>query len=171
MMSLSLMEKCIKVLKNRLSFNWMRVYIRCWLRNSSIVSVSHFWIFSSSISSPFESNSLMTGSAPLTYLTDKFGNFLLLSPLMNALIWGKWPTFHPQTSNRAEEYFLTESSVESFWQHLRHECRTATNSNFIRSSHRRHDKSDFRKPIWRHSSTERSTADTSRAMNTINELK
>ncbi|GFW79582.1 DUF5641 domain-containing protein [Trichonephila clavipes] len=44
-------------------------YSKCSLRNSMTVSVSHFWMLSSSCVLPSASSNLMTGSAPRTYLT------------------------------------------------------------------------------------------------------
>ncbi|CAN7979058.1 unnamed protein product, partial [Ixodes persulcatus] len=57
---------------------------RCSCRNSSMVSVSHFLMLSSSCTSPRSSMSLMMGSAPRRYLMLSLGNCLCLGPRTKA---------------------------------------------------------------------------------------
>lgn len=95
---------------------------RCVCKNSTIVSVSHLVMDSVSATDPSSSISLICGIWPPTYFTWRFGNFPGRSLFTKAWTWGKPPNFHPHTSRRAFEYFLTVFSSgpgSSVLQHFR----------------------------------------------------
>jgi len=133
-------------------------------KNSSTESVFHLSIARVSATSSSSSRSLITGSAPRTYLMVRPGYLAGRSLLMNAATCGYAPKRHPHTSRIARSYLVFSSVAlpASLVQHLKQSVDRVPRSNCFRSSQLEHSNFAELNPRSRHEAASSSVARTSR---------
>lgn len=116
-------------------------------KNSSTLSVFHLSMARVSAVNSSSSSSLITGSAPRTYLIVKPGYLLGRSLLIKACTCGYAPSRHPHTSSIALGYFVVSSLRPSSVQHfVQSDTKDGLTLNFDRSSHDEHNSAALLKP-------------------------